>query len=124
VRLPITWPVMLSGWLIGGGAAVAALGAAVGLFSIAVNAWDVVFLLLYLGIVFTVFLSASAPAIPQLRLITLVVVLIGFGIALDRIGFGVGTAGSVLLLFGAGAAAIGAVILELGRDQPLGGGRA
>jgi hypothetical protein len=124
IDLPITWPVTLSAWLIGGGALVGALGALIGLFSPALNAWDVILLLLLGAIAVTVFFSASIPAIPHLRLATLVIVLIATGIALDRIGYGFVGIGTVLLLFGAAAAAIGAVILELGRDQPLGGPRA
>jgi hypothetical protein len=122
--LPITWPVMLSGWLLGVGAALAALGAAVGLFSPSMNPWDVVFLVLFLGVAYSVFFTSTMPALPHLRLITLVIVLVGLGIALDRLGFGVGQVGSVLLLLGTAAAAIGALLVELGRDQPLGGGQA
>lgn len=123
IELPITWPVTLSAWLIGGGALVGALGALIGLFSPSFNAWDLILLLLLGAIAVSVFLSANIPAIPHLRLATLVIVLIGTGIALDRIGYGIAGIGTVLLLFGAAAAAIGAVILELGRDQPLGGPR-
>lgn len=120
-NLPITWPVMLSGWLIGGGAVLAALGAVIGLVGGFVNAIDLVLLVALLGIAATVFFSASIPAVPQLRLITLVVVLIGFGIALDRIGFGRAGVGTLLVFLGTAAAAIGAIVLELGRDQPVGG---
>jgi hypothetical protein len=116
--------VMLSSWLIGGGSLVGALGALIGLFGRSFNAWDVILLLLLGAIVVTVFFAASIPAIPHLRLATLVIVLVATGIALDRIGYGLAGIGTVLLLFGAAAAAIGAVILELGRDQPLGGPRA
>ena len=123
IDLPITWPVTLSGWLIGGGAAVGAFGALVSLFSRSVNVWDVVLLVLLLGIAVTVFLAATVPAIPHLRLATMVIVLVGAGIALDRIGFGAARIGGVILLLGTIAASIGAIILELGRDQPLGGPR-
>jgi hypothetical protein len=123
IELPITWPVTLSGWLIGGGALIGALGALIGLFSRPLNAWDVVLLLLLGAIAVTVFFAANIPAIPHLRLATLAIVLVATGIALDRIGYGIAGIGTVLLLFGAAAAAIGAVILELGRDQPLGGPR-
>lgn len=120
-NVPITWPVMLSGWLIGGGATAAALGAVIGLFGGFVNAIDLVLLVALLLIAATVFFSASIPAIPHLRLITLVVVLIGFGMALDRIGFGRAGVGTLLVFLGTAAASIGAIVLELGRDQPVGG---
>lgn len=121
VNLPITMPVTLSAWLIGGGAALAAVGVVIGLFGGFLNPIDLILLLLLIGIAATVFLSANVPAIPHLRLITFAVVLIGFGMALDRLGFGTAGAGELLLFIGAAAATIGAIILELGRDQPLGG---
>lgn len=121
IHVPVTWPVTLSGWLIGVGAAIAALGAIIGLFGVFLNVIDLILLLALIGIAATVFFSASLPAVPHLRLATMVVVLIGFGVAVDRIGFGRAGIGTLLLLLGTAAAAIGAVILELGRDQPLGG---
>lgn len=120
VNVPITTPVTLSAWLIGGGAAVAALGVIVGLFGGFLNPIDLILLLVLIGIAATVFLSANVPDVPHLRLITFVIVLVGFGMALDRIGFGGAGVGELLLFLGTAAAAIGAVILELGRDQPLG----
>ena len=119
--VPLTMPVTLSAWLIGGGALLAALGVIVGLFGGFLNPVDLLLLVLLLGIAATVFLSANVPAIPHLRLITFAVVLVGFGMALDRLGFGTAGAGELLLFIGTAAAAIGAIILELGRDQPLGG---
>jgi hypothetical protein len=124
VNVPVTWPVMLSGWLIGGGALVAAVGTVIGLFGGAINPIDLLLVLLLLGIAATVFFSGSVPDIPHLRLATLAVVLVAFGIGLDRIGFGFAGVGELLLFLGAAAAAIGAVLLELGRDQPLGGPQA
>jgi hypothetical protein len=121
VNLPITMPVTLSAWLIGGGAALAALGVLIGLFGGVLNPIDLILLVVLIGIAATVFFSANVPVIPHLRLITLAVVLIGFGMALDRIGVGGAGVGELLLFLGAAAAAIGAIILELGRDQPLGG---
>lgn len=121
INVPVTWPVMLSGWLIGGGAAIAALGALIGLFLGFLNVIDLIVLLALVGIATTVFFSASIPAIPHLRLVTLVVVLIAFGIALDRIGFGRAGIGTLLVFLGTAAAGIGAILLDLGRDQPLGG---
>jgi len=121
VSVPVTMPVTLSAWLIGGGSAVAALGVVIGLFGGVLNPIDLILLVVLIGIVATVFLSASVPAIPHQRLMTLVIVLIGFGTALNRIGIGSAGVGELLLLLGTAAAAIGAIILELGRDQPLGG---
>lgn len=121
VNLPVTWPVTMSGWLIGVGAAVGAVGVLVGLFRGVINPVDVLLLLLLLGIAVSVFFPTSVPAIPHLRLATFVVVLIAFGMALDRIGFGGAGVGELLLFLGAAAAGIGCILLELGRDQPLGG---
>ena len=121
VNVPITMPVTLSAWLIGGGAAVAALGVVIGLFGGFLNPIDLLLLLALVAIAATVFLSANVPAIPHLRLMTLAAVLIGFGVALDRIGFRAAGVGELLLFVGTAAAAIGAIILELGRDQPMGG---
>ena len=121
VELPFTMPVTLSGWLIGGGTLLAALGVIIILIVTALNAIDLLLLVALLAVAATVFLSTRMPAIPNLRLIGLVVSLIAFGIALDRVGFRGGGAGELLLFMGAAAAAIGAVILELGQDQPLGG---
>jgi len=124
INVPVTWPVMMSGWLIGGGALVAAVGTVIGLFGGAINPIDLLLVLLLLGIAATVFFSGSVPDVPHLRLATLAVVLVAFGIGLDRIGFGRAGVGELLLFLGAAAAAIGAILLELGRDQPLGGPRA
>ncbi len=121
VNVPYTMPVTLSAWLIGGGAIAAALGLVIGLFDGQINPIDLLLLLALFAIAATVFFSASVPDIANLRLITLVVVLIGFGMALDRIGVGRAGIGDLLLFLGTAAAAIGAILLELGHDQPLGG---
>jgi hypothetical protein len=125
VNLPITWPVMLSAWLIGGGALLAALGAMINLFATVVNFADILLLVLMLGVAATVFFANNVPRFDYLRLATLVIALVGFGVALDRLGFG-GSAGvgALLLFLGAAAASIGAILIELGRDQPLGGQQA
>ena len=116
VELPITWPVTLSGWLIGGGAFVAAVGFLADMFGFrGGNAVNIIFLLLMLGVAATVFVSASLPAIPHLRLATLCVSFLALGIALDRLGFSIAGFGTLLVLLGTAAAAAGAVILELGR---------
>lgn len=121
INLPVTMPLTLSAWLIGGGAAVAALGIIIGLFDGFLNPVDLILLVALIGIAVTVFFSSSVPTFANLRLITLVVVLLAAGIALDRIGFGGAGIGKLLYFLGAAAAAIGAMLLELGRDQPLGG---
>ncbi len=121
VSLPVTMPVTLSAWLIGGGAALAALGVLIGLFAGFLNPVDLVLLLALIAIAVTVFFSGSVPHVPHLRLVTLVVVLIGFGMALDRLSVTRAGIGELLLFLGTAAAAIGAILLELGRDQPLGG---
>lgn len=121
VDLPITMPVTLSAWLIGIGAALGAVGALIGLFDGFGSAIDLLALLALLAVAATVFFSATLPAIPHLRFVTLVIVLIAFGVALDRLGFGRAGAGDLLLFLGSAAAVIGAVLLELGHDQPLSG---
>lgn len=121
VDLPLTMPVTLSAWLIGGGAALGAIGALIGLFDGLGTAIDVVLLIGLVAVAASVFLSDRMPHVPQLRLITMGVALVAFGVALDRLGFGRAGAGDLLLFLGTAAAAIGAIILETGRDQPLGG---
>ncbi len=121
VDIPLTMPVMLSGWLIGVGALIALLGLVIGLFGGVLNPIDLIVLLLLLGIAATVFLPSRVPDVPHLRLAILVTLLIAFGMALDRIGLGGAGVGELLFFFGAAAAGIGAIIVELGRDQPLGG---
>ena len=121
VDLPITTPVTLSAWLIGIGALVGAVGALIGLFDGIGAAIDLLALVALLAVAATVFLASSLPAIPHLRFITLAVVLVAFGIALDRLGVGRAGAGDLLLFLGSAAAVIGAVLLELGQDQPVGG---
>jgi hypothetical protein len=123
IDLPITTPLTLSGWLIGIGALIAAVGVIIGLFDGVLNPIELILLLGLLAIAATVFFANSLPRIPNLQLATLVVSLIGFGIALDRLGFGGAGAGELLLFLGTAAAAMGAIILELGRDQPLGPSR-
>jgi hypothetical protein len=121
VNLPVTMPVTLSAWLIGGGAAFAALGVLIGLFTPPINPIELLLLVALIGIAVTVFLSDKVPVVPHLRLATLAVLLVAFGVALDRIGFGILGFPELLLFLGTGAAGIGAILLELGYDQPLGG---
>jgi zinc-ribbon domain len=119
--LPITTPVTLSGWLIGVGAALAALGLLIALLDGRVNPVDFLLILALVGIAASVFAAASLPAFAHLRLATMAVAFIGFGMALDRIGLGAAGAGDLLFFLGTAAAGIGAVLVELGQDQPLGG---
>ncbi len=121
INVPVTMPITLSAWLIGGGAALGALGALIGLFGGLVNPIEFILLVVLIGIAATVFFSDTVPTVPHLRLATLAVVLVAFGVALDRIGFGIAGLGELLLFLGCGAASIGAIILELGYDQPVGG---
>lgn len=123
VDLPITTPVTLSAWLIGIGAVLGAVGALIGLFDGFGAAIDLLALVALLAVAATVFLSSTLPAIPHLRFVTLAIVLVAFGVALDRLGVGRAGAGDLLLFLGSAAAVIGAVLLELGHDQPLSGPR-
>jgi len=120
VNLPISMPLTVSGWLIGGGAVVGALGALLSLLDGFANPVDLILLVALVGVAATVFAAAALPAIPQLRLATLAVVLIAFGVSLDRLGFGGAGAATLLLFLGTAAAAIGAILIELGRDEPIG----
>ncbi len=117
--LPLTWPVTLSGWLIGLGALVGALAILVDFRSFTNPVMLLVFLAL-LAVAATVFFAANMPSLPNLRLWVLVIVAAAFGVALDRIGNGTGFAGVVFFL-GALAAMVGALIVELGRDRPMAG---
>lgn|GEM_PF-2940717 len=119
IDLPFTWPVMLSGWLIGVGSFVAALSVLLDFRSLGNPATLIAFLLL-LAVAATVFLAANMPSIPNRQLWVLVATVGTFGAAFERIGSGTGFAGAVFFL-GTLAAAIGALIVELGRDRPLGG---
>jgi hypothetical protein len=114
IDLPLSWPTMASGWLIG----IGSLVGAVALIPSLSDLLSVLLLLALLGLAATVFLAEWVPAIPRLRLITLVVTTIGLGIALDRSAFmvrGIET----LLLLAMLAAAAGALLIELDRDRPL-----
>jgi hypothetical protein len=119
VELPFTWPLMLSGWLIGVGSLVAALSVLLAFRTFA-NPVTLIFFLLLLAVSASVFLSSNIPDFANRRLWVLVVVVAAFGIGLWRVGFGANFAGVVFFL-GALAAAAGAMILELGRDRPMGG---
>jgi hypothetical protein len=120
-ELPLTVPVTLSAWLIGGGALLGAVGGLLAVFDGAGTAVDILLLVGLLGVAATVFLANNLPSMPQLRLATLVVILVAFGVALDRLGFGRAGAGELLLFLGTAAAAMGVILVETGNDQPLGG---
>jgi hypothetical protein len=111
---------MLSGWLIGVGAAIAAVGALISLFDGVRTVVDLLVLVAMAGVAASVFLASSLPAFGHLRLATLAIVLVALGAGTDRILGGVGGVGELLLFLGAAAAVIGAVLVEIGRDQPMG----
>lgn len=119
VELPFTWPVTLSGWLIGIGSLVGGLSLLFD-FRTFVNPVALITFVLLLGVAATVFLSTYIPDLSNRRLWVLVVVVAAFGVGLWRIGFGAGFAAAVFFLATLAAAA-GAVMLELGRDRPMGG---
>lgn len=119
IDLPFTWPVMLSGWLTGVGSFVAALSVLLDFRSLG-NPVTLIAFLLLLAVAATVFLAANMPAIAHRQLWVLVVSIGTFGAAFERIGAGTGFAGAVFFL-GTLAAAVGALIAELGRDRPMGG---
>jgi hypothetical protein len=77
-------------------------------------------LVLLLGVAASVFLSASLPPIPHLRLVVVAIVFLGLGVALDRVGSNGGVAPALLLLATIAAAA-GVVLAETGRDRPWAG---
>ncbi len=118
--LPVTLPVTLSGWLIGVGSFVGALAVLLD-FRAFTNPVTLIAFLLLLAVAAVIFFSANVPAIPHRELWILVVVLVAFGAALERIGSGTAFAGAIFFL-ATGAAAVGAIILELGLDRPFGGG--
>lgn len=121
INLPFTWPVTLSGWLVGAGAFIGALALFVD-FRLFSNPITIVLLVLLLAVAATVFLASSIPAIAYLQLMVMATIFIGLGVALDRIGFGsVVGVGSAILLLAMIAAATGVVIAETGRDRPWAG---
>lgn len=120
-NLPVTAPVTLSGWLIGVGAGIAALGALIALFDSFGAVMDLLLLVALAGVAVSVFFATALPAMSQLRLATLAIVVFAFGAAVDRLLLGAAGAGELLLFLGTAAAVIGVFLVELGRDQPLGG---
>jgi hypothetical protein len=112
--LPINWPTMLSGWLIGG-------GSLLGVLSLIPSLGSVLSLLLFLallGVALTVFLAERMPDVPRQRLAILVVSMIGLGVGLARAGFTV-QGPDTLFLVAMLATAGGALLIELDRDRPM-----
>ena len=113
-ELPFTWPATLGGWLIGGGA----LAGAIFLIPTLDVVLNVLLFLALLAVAATVFLAERVPDIPRLRLITLTIVLVSLGVALDRAAFVVRGVES-LFLVAMLAAAGGVLLVELDRDRPV-----
>ncbi|MGH2418779.1 MAG: hypothetical protein ACRDFY_10635, partial [Candidatus Limnocylindria bacterium] len=82
---------------------------------------NVLFTVVLLAVAASIFFSATVPQLPHQRLAILAVALIGLGIALDRLGLGGPGIGAVVFFVAMLAAAAGAVLLEIGRDRPMGG---
>jgi hypothetical protein len=114
VDLPVTWPVTLSGWLIGAGSLAAALTLLVRLG----NPLNLLIFLALLAIAASVFLADRLPTIPNQRLAILVVLMVSLGVALERAAFRIQGVESVFLIAMILAAG-GALLLELGRDRPV-----
>jgi hypothetical protein len=131
VRIPVTWPVTLSGWLIGLGALLAVvafflpwtIAPAAGFFDRwgLISPVNLLLLVALLAIAASVFFSTNVPDFAHRRLAILVVVLIGLGVGLDRIGIGAAGFGAVLFFLGMLSASIGALLLEVGADRPMSG---
>ena len=113
-ELPISWPTTLSGWLIGGGSVVAALG----LIASLDRAISAILFLALLWIGASVFLADRIPEVPRQRFAVLATALIGLGVALDRAGFTV-RGWDTAFLIGMLAVAGGALLIELDRDRPM-----
>jgi hypothetical protein len=111
--LPFTWPTTLSGWLIGAGSFFGALS----LLPRLGNPLDLVLFVALLAVSASVFLADRMPRIDRQRMLTLVVLMVALGVALDRSAFtvrGVHTIFLIAMLIAAG----GALLIELDRDRP------
>ncbi len=113
-NLPFTLPTMLSGWLIGGGSLLAAIGLAPSLG----RALSVILFVGLLWLAASVFLPDRLPEVPRERLVLLAVAFIGLGMALDRTGFDP-RGWETTLLIGMLSVAGGALLVELDRDRPI-----
>ncbi|MDQ6681956.1 MAG: zinc-ribbon domain-containing protein [Chloroflexota bacterium] len=129
----VTWPVTLSGWLIGVGAILAVLALFLPWVAFAERytaGWglasgvNILLLLLLLGVAATVFFATLVPRVPHLSLAILGVALVGFGIGLDRLSIGAAAFGAVLFALAMLAVSVGALLPETGHDRPLGGPQA
>jgi len=112
--LPFSVPTMLSGWLIGGGSLLAAIGLAPSLG----RALSVMLFVALLWLAASVFLPDRLPDLPRERLVVLAVAFIGLGMALDRTGFDP-RGWETTFLIGMLAVAGGALLVELDRDRPI-----
>lgn len=112
--LPFTWPTTLSGWMIGAGSFFGALS----LLPRLGNPLDLILFVALLAVSAGIFLADRMPRIDRQRMLTLVVLMVALGVALDRSAFtvrGVHTIFLIAMLIAAG----GALLLELDRDRPL-----
>jgi hypothetical protein len=112
--MPFTWPTTLSGWLIGAGSAFAALS----LLPRLGNPLDLVLFVALLAISASIFLADRIPRIERQRLVVLVVLVLGLGVALERAAFtvrGIHTVFLIAMILAAG----GALLIELDRDRPV-----
>jgi hypothetical protein len=131
IAIPVSWPVTLSGWLIGIGALVGVIAfflpwtiaPAAGFLDRwgLTSATNLLLLAALVAIAISVFFSAHVPDFAHRRLAILVVVLIGLGVGLDRLGIGAAGSGAVLFFLAMLAATIGALLVEVGADRPLSG---
>lgn len=112
--MPFTWPTTLSGWLIGGGSAFAALS----LLPRLGNPLDLVLFVALLAISASIFVADRIPRVERQRLIVLLVLVLGLGVALERAAFtfrGIHTIFLIAMILAAG----GALLIELDRDRPV-----
>lgn len=112
--LPFTWPTTLSGWMMGAGSFFGALS----LLPRLGNLLDLILFVALLAVSAAIFLADRMPRIDRQRMLSLVVLMVALGVALDRSAFtvpGVHTIFLVAMLIAAG----GALLIELDRDRPL-----
>jgi ribosomal protein S27AE len=112
--LPFTWPTTLGGWLIGAGSGFAALS----LLPVLGHLLNLLLFVALLAVAASVFLADRMPRVEHQRLIVLVTLTVGLGVALDRAAFtvrGLETIFLIAMLVAAG----GALLIELDRDRPV-----